>query len=303
MTQTTRGTLESEVGRALAAAGADACLHARDIDRGAEVGLGSDEPVVVASVFKIGVLLELTRQAAEGGLSLEERIRVERADRVMGPTGLSGMLDDVELSLRDLAYLMMTISDNTATDVIMRKVGLDRINETLRSLGLNETVLTGDCNLLLTSLLEDLGFDTAEAASTLASTLADIEPDKIVSARTLRAETTTRSTPRETVRLLELIWKNEAGPPEACAEVRRIMSLQVWRDRLSSGFPDEVRISGKTGTLPGIRNEAGVVEYPDGGRYAVAVFTRGHTFAWRQPAIDGVIGTVARLAVDRLRSS
>lgn len=80
------------------------------------------------------------------------------------------------------------------------------------------------------------------------------------------------------------------------------MALQAWTNRLTSGFPDEVKISGKTGTLPGIRNEAGVVEYPDGGRYAVGVFTVGHTFDYRLPAADAVIGTTARMATEHLRS-
>lgn len=85
--------------------------------------------------------------------------------------------------------------------------------------------------------------------------------------------------------MLQLIWDDAAAPAEACAEARRVLGLQVWPHRLASGFADldEVRTSGKTGTLvPTIRNEVGVVEYPDGGRYAV-------------------IGQAARLAVDWLR--
>ncbi|MYZ41175.1 serine hydrolase, partial [Streptomyces sp. SID4917] len=75
-------------------------------------------------------------------------------------------------------------------------------------------------------------------------------------------------------RLLGLVWRDEAAPAAACADVRRWLEFQVWPHRLRSGFPDGVKVSGKTGTLPSVRNEIGVVEYPDGGRYAVAVFTR-----------------------------
>jgi beta-lactamase class A len=78
--------------------------------------------------------------------------------------------------------------------------------------------------------------------------------------------------------------------------------LQVWPHRLASGFPfDDVRVAGKTGTLPTVRNEIGVVEYPDGGRYAVAVCTRSASTAFTLPAADAVIGTAARLAVEHLR--
>jgi beta-lactamase class A len=84
--------------------------------------------------------------------------------------------------------------------------------------------------------------------------------------------------------------------------MRRLLSLQVWPHRLSSGFPyDDVRVSGKTGTLPTLRTEVGVVEYPDGGRYAVAVFTRSLVPVAVQPEADAAIGTAARLAVEALR--
>ncbi len=63
-----------------------------------------------------------------------------------------------------------------------------------------------------------------------------------------------------------------------------------------------MRTSGKTGTLPTVRNEVGVVEYPDGGRYAVAVFTRSASTSQKNAAADAVIGRAARLAVDALRA-
>jgi beta-lactamase class A len=101
--------------------------------------------------------------------------------------------------------------------------------------------------------------------------------------------------------LLKSIWKDEAAPPEACAEVRRLMGLQFAPHRFSTAFPDDVRLSAKTGTLPGIRNEAGVAEYSDGGRYAVAVFTVADHFEWRNPDVDRVVGTAANIAIEHLR--
>ncbi len=255
-----------------ALAGVRVAVHARDLGSGAEVGVGSDEPVVLASVFKIAVAVELARQFEAGGLDPTERVRVPAAGRTIGDTGLSALLDEVELSLRDLAQLMMSVSDNAATDVVLRRVGLDRVNATLRALGLEQTVLEGDCAFLLGRMGHEL-----------------------------HAASTTRSTPREMVRLLDLVWRDEAGPPGACAFVRRIMGQQVWPHRLRTGFPDGVKCSGKTGTLPFVRNEAGVVEYPDGDRYAVAVFTVSGTPLMVQPDADRAIGRVARLTVDALR--
>ena len=282
-------------------AGARGYVHARLVDdAGVEVGLDADTPVVTASVFKVPVLLELTRQAAAGQLDLTDRVRVPASRRTTGPTGLSVMLDDVEVSWRDLAFFMMSVSDNTATDVVMERVGVDNIAATLASLGLKETAVDQDCAALLAELATDLGIDL-ESEEPVAFT--DLDPAKVAAARALNAAHTNRTTPREMTELLSLIWADRAGPVDACAEARRIMALQVWPHRLSSGFPDGVAVAGKTGTLPGIRNEVGVVAYPDGGRYAVAVFTVADSLASQQPAIDAAIGRAARLAVDALRSA
>ncbi|WP_246222578.1 serine hydrolase [Phytoactinopolyspora limicola] len=71
-------------------------------------------------------------------------------------------------------------------------------------------------------------------------------------------------TTREVTALLTAIWTDTAAPPEACEQVRTIMAHQIWPHRLTSGSPGDVRPAAKTGTLPAVRNEAGVVSYPDG---------------------------------------
>jgi len=84
--------------------------------------------------------------------------------------------------------------------------------------------------------------------------------------------------------------------------VRRLLGLQVTRHRLASGFPPEVRVAAKSwGWLRVVRNEVGVAEYPDGRRYAIAVFTRTALRHARRPDVDRAIGEAARRAVDRLR--
>lgn len=74
------------------------------------------------------------------------------------------------------------------------------------------------------------------------------------------------------------------------------MHAQVWPHRLRSGFGDEVRIGAKTGTLPGIRNESGVLEFPDGRRIAVAIFTRSQRYRLYDPPVDAALGAAAALA-------
>lgn len=280
-------------------AGVTGWLHATDIDTGHEVGLGADEPVVLASVFKVPLLIELYRQAERGMLDLTEAVRVPASSRTSaGGTGLTAMLDDAELSLRDLAYLMIAVSDNAAADVLLARVGRDSVNAFLAGLGLNGTRVAHDCREMFAHMLADAGVDDMSALSEACA-----DPAVVARLRVLVPALTSHGTPRELTRLLGMIWRDEAAAPASCAAVRRLMGLQVWPHRLAAGFPfDDVAVSGKTGTLPTLRNEIGVVEYPDGGRYAVAVFTCSFSTAQNQPKADAAIGSAARIAIDHLRA-
>lgn len=290
---TTPGGKAEQIAEALRQAGASANWHVIDLATGQERGQGSDEPVVTASTYKTAVLLEVARQASAGEISLTDRVKVPASRRTLGPTGLSVMQDDLDISVRDLAFWMMCVSDNTATDVLQELVGTDRINKTLADLGLGSTFLEGDCHHLLSTLLEDAGGMENLGPSMTA--------EQYAACRSLNAPRTNRTTPRDAANLLRLIWADEAGSAEACAEARRILALQVWPHRLSSAFGDGIKVSGKTGTLIGVKNEIGVVEFPDGAKFAAAVFVRTDSLSMHQPAADAVIGTVARLAIEDLR--
>lgn len=279
---------------AFAEAGVTGSLHAVDIDSGAQIDAGADRPVVTASVHKLCLLVALYRQGADAVVDLTERVECAVAGRTAGPTGLAALLDPVSLSLRDAAHLMMTVSDNAAADLLMARVGTDAVNRATASLGLEHTLALHDFAGMLAMLREDIGPGGPAALLT---------PHALARLRVLDPARTNRTTPRDMTRLLTAVWTDEAAPAEHCAAMRRVMGLQVWPHRLASGFPfDDVRVAGKTGSLPTVRNEVGVVEYPDGGRYAVAVFTRSASTAANLPDADAAIGTAARMAVDALRA-
>lgn len=281
-----------------------AYVDAVDIDTGANVDLRADDAVVSASVFKVPVLLEVCCQIAEGDRSATERINLAPQDfATLGPTGLSVTSDAVSLSLRDLYLSMMTVSDNRATDVVMALVGRERINARMAALGLHATVLERDCSGLFSQMREELGPDRAGSLSLDDAALAELlASDAVRGTRALDPERTNRTTPQESTDLLARIWTDDGIDPGAAAECRRVLGLQVWPHRLRSGFGDEAQTSGKTGTLPTVRNEVGVVEYPDGGRYAVAVFLRTQSLAMVNPDADRAIGTLAAAAVADLRA-
>lgn len=285
------------IAEAAARVGASVFAHAIDLGTGREIGVGSDEPVVAASVFKVPVLTEYVRQVAAGELDPTSRVRILASEATLGPTGLSVFLDEAEWSLRDLATSMITVSDNTATDVLMGRVGVDRINATMTELGLEGTHLIGDCNVLFAQMAEDLGVDKLEGDDGL--TAADSE--RIAQFAVCTPLKTNRTTPRDAARLLRLLWVDEAATAEACAEARRILGLQIWPHRLRSGFArDDIRVSGKTGTICIVRNEIGMVEFADGRRHAISVFVRTDEYRMNNPDADRLIGTVARILSDAL---
>lgn len=283
------GRAARRITAAFADAGVTGRLHALDIDSGATVSVAATHLAPTSSLHKVCLLATLYREAAAGRLDRTRQVDVPAAGRTPGLSGIAVMRDAVRLSLRDLATLAVAVSDNAAADVLWREVGIDTVNRAMIELGLPDTVAVHDMAAIRNALVAQP--NPADPAA-----LADIS--------VLDPSQTNRSTPRQMAELFAAIWRDEVCTGDLAAELRSVLGLQAWSHRLASGFPfDDVRVSGKTATLPTVRHEAGVIEYPDGGRYAVAVFTRAASTATVLPAADAVIGTAARIAVDALRSA
>jgi beta-lactamase class A len=282
----------------LRAAGVAGWVHAVDIDSGREVGLGEDTRVVLSSVVKVALLVALFRRADAGRIDPSEPREVKVAGRTPGITGVSVFADAATISLRDLALLMITVSDNAAADVVFDAVGVDVVGAEMRALGLPGIAVRQTLRDMFAGLRDDTGgIGPLEAGAHL------VDPAQRDRLRLLDPERSSSATPRDLTALLAAIWRDEAASAESCATMRHMLGLQVWPHRLASGFPyDDVRVSGKTGTLPTLRHEIGVVEYPDGGRYAIAVLTKSTATTALQPRADAAIGTVAHLAVAQLRA-
>lgn len=296
MTSDAPSRIEGRLRSLFSTVGARGWLHAVSLDDPAqEVSVGADDVVPLASVFKVALLVELFRRADDGHLDLSEPVTVE--SRTRGATGIAALRDPVRMSVRDLAQLMITVSDVGATDVLLERVGMDAVNETLRSHGLSRTRVRQTCAEMLASVQDDLGLPPG---GDLARRLA--QPGAIEGLRALDPRFGNVGTPRESTLLLGAIWNDEAATPESCAAMRAILGAQVWPHRLAAGFPsDEIAVAGKTGTLPTVRNEIGVVEFPDGRRFAIAVFTRSDNPALTLPQVDASIGAAARVAVEDIR--
>jgi beta-lactamase class A len=291
-------TIERRVDDVFAHAGVRGYLHAVEIGGGGpEVALRADEPVVLASVFKILIGVAFVRAVAEGRLDPRERTVIGERYRV-GGIGTAGCHDDVTLSWRDAAEFMLTMSDNAATDVLYHRLGQEAVDQVVDELGLQRTRIMGCCEDLFGRIAAELGVDPLD----LDAAIERAAPEQVRALSVLDPRRTDASTPRDITTLLAATWTDRAAPAAACQNLREIMGRQIWPHRLGAGFPDDVELAGKTGTLPGIHNEVGVVTWPDGRRFAVAVFTRSDEMALRAPATDAAIAAAARAAVDHLRA-
>ena len=276
--------------------------------RGGGVGVRQDELVTPASVMKIQVALAAEQAIATGTPDGRQQRVLSPEHRTPGPVGISLLHDEVRMSVRDLVLQMLTVSDNVATDELIAIVGLDRINEVTAELGMTRTKVGSDLMSMLDDMALEIGFDGYAAlidhdpAVAGSPTSGELRERLAISAA-LDPNRGSCTTAGDTVCLLQAIWTDAAAAPKACASVRRAMGLQLTRHRIASGFGRDVAVAAKSGGLMGVvRNEAGVVTFPDGGQYAVAVFTRRAPGVTTDPAhIDAGIGRMARGLIDQLR--
>ena len=158
-----------------------------NLDTGERLALRADEKFPTASLIKVAVLVTLYDLVEKGLMSLDERVTLTRIDKVPGSGTLQFMHDGLELTLRDAAWLMSTISDNTATNLILDKIGIRRVWEKMDSLGLRQTRIHAKVFLArYTSVAADsgakygLGVTTPNEMARLFALLAD---GRAVSAR------------------------------------------------------------------------------------------------------------------------
>jgi len=291
----TDSTTVNRVRATFSTVGARGWLHAHDLGAPLrEIDVDAGHRVPLASTYKLLVAVAVSRACDSGRLSPKQRVRLG-ARRTPGPTGLAAMRDPITMTVRDLQQLMIAVSDNAACDVLHDLAGDENVQAVADDLGLRSITVRGRVRDFVASIPRDLGVPPTQVAATLA------QPDALDLLSALDPARTTSGSPRDLTRLLRAIWQDAAASPEACSELRRCLGLQVWPHRIAAGFPeDQVIVSGKTGSLPGLRAEAAVVEMPTDRAYGIAVFARSHPLPLNQPRVDAAIGAVARLAVHAL---
>jgi beta-lactamase class A len=232
-----------------------------DLTGGDGFSLLPDTVLPTASTIKLAILYELAKQVDEGRLRLEDVRSLDRGQAVQG----SGVLFDLGspvLSLRDYATLMVVLSDNTATNVLIDTVGMEAVNVRMRALGLDHTRLRRHM------------LDTAAAR---------------------RGEENV-STPGEIARLLDAFHRGDGLSPRSRAEALRILKIRNESKvtPLLRGVPGTVDVASKPGELEGVRVDAGIV-YAKNRPYILAAMT---TYLQDDEAGSRAIEDLSRLAYE-----
>jgi beta-lactamase class A len=212
-----------------AAAGLDGVMGyvVVDIQSGERFERLPDEIFPLASTIKLAILYELFKQADEGRLNLDEVRPLERR-HVVGGSGVLTQLTAPAMPLRDYAILMVVLSDNTATNLLIDAVGMENVTRRMNALGLK--------TLLLRRTMID-----AEAAR---------RGDENV------------GTPNDLARLLTAIYRSE-GLTKASSDAIIAILRKPKTSALRDGVPGNVPVANKTGTLEGVAADAGIVYLAD----------------------------------------
>jgi beta-lactamase class A len=209
-----------------------------DLNTGDQFFLHENEVFAQASSIKIAVLANLYLQAQRGNLKLTDLYTVQASDLVPDSDIMNGLTPGVtRITLRDLATMMVAVSDNSATNVLIDRVGMDNVNTMLDSLSLAHTRLRRKM----------MDLDAAKQGR-----------ENI-------------STPREMLTLLEDIYREKLLNRESTADFFKVLSTNKdsWIPR---ELPADVKIANKPGSLEGVRNDSGIV-FAEGRPYGICVMT------------------------------
>jgi beta-lactamase class A len=248
-------------------------ISIRHLVTGEAYTLNGDEPMPTASLIKFPIMVEVYFQVAEGKVKLADHVTLRKEDMVPG----SGILtyhfsDGANFPLRDAVRLMIVFSDNTATNLVLDRIGIDATNQRMAKLGLlntriNAKVFKGSTTSIAPKRTKKYGLGSTTAS--------------------------------EMVALLGMMYEGKLVSKEACKDMIDTMKKCEDKDKLKRFLPEKTEVAHKTGSVSDIKTDAGII-YTPGGPVAVCVLTWGNADQRYHPDNAGsiFIGRVGRTVYD-----
>ncbi len=219
-------------------------IYAKNLDTGRDYALRADEQVRTASTIKLPIMAEVFRQIVQGKVNWTDEIILTKEKKVGGSGILNEFSDNTKLDLRTAVNLMIVVSDNTATNLVLDKITADSVNDFMDTLNLKQT----------RSLRKVFGGGDSKANADARLKLFGLGV----------------SSPRDMVNLLEKLENGEVVSKEASAEMLAILRRQQYKDGIGRNLPDTVSSASKSGSLDRLRSDVGII-YTRRGRVAIAI--------------------------------
>ncbi len=250
-----KAALESRLGALAEAHQGKVAIAVKNLDTGECYYRNADEVMGTASLIKVAVLVDLYQQAQEGKVKLTERVTLRRTEKVPG----SGILTDhfsegAEFSLRDAARLMIAFSDNTATNLVLERIGIKSVNKCMEEWGYPETRIN---------------------AKVFRGSTTSVDP-----ARTRRYGLGS-TTAREMAGLLEQLQTSDRLHPFYKLAVLNHLSKNADKDKFKRFLPDGVVVLHKDGSTNDTRTDAGLIHTPAGIIAVCVLTTDNKDHSWR----------------------
>jgi len=215
-------------------------LYAKNLDTGASYALRADDPVPTASTIKLPIMVELFAEAEEGKLDWNQKLELIDQDKVSGTGVLTELSGGDLLSIRDLMHLMIVVSDNTATNLILDRIGGNAVNQRMAELGLTQTAV-------MRKIMQTKPESFTEEGKTSGN-------DRWG---------TGRSCPRDMVVILERLYRGQLVSKAASEEMINVLKRQRDLQGVGRDMKDTV-VASKSGALDHLRSEAAIVYSPHG---------------------------------------
>jgi len=226
-------------------------LYAKNLTTGKDFGIEPDRRVRTASTIKLPILVAISQAVNDGKASWDEELVLTEEDKVPGSGVLSEFSAGRKFPIRDLANIMIVVSDNTATNLLIDRFTADYINSVLEKYGFQFT----------RSNRKILGGKKGGPNPNGAGAFGQIEANQKFGIGV--------STPREMARIIEMLSKGKLVSPEASKHMLAILDRQQYTAGIGRHL-DGYQVASKSGGLDALRSDVGLVTGKQG-KYAIAV--------------------------------
>ena len=300
-------TLEQKIQSVIEQSGAQIAIGLYHIESGEEVMINADNYHPLASTLKIPVLVEASYQMAAGKISPSDRWELKDAEKNF-PSGVLVFFDEgLQPTIKDVLMMMIIISDNTATDMTINRLGKDAINQRMRDLGLEHIHIP----MTVRELFEEIAPDAdpnkpIEEIYRVMKDQADNEIDPESRVLKLTPENIV-GTARDMTSLLTMLYQGKTPDRRWSDFALNILLHQQLNARIPRFLPPGTMVAHKTGTIGPVRNDAGIIYVNENSHVVLTEFV-----IWDVPKdpkevltrtleIENVMGEIAFLAYEAFK--